>query len=168
MVALAEGDAARSLQLADEALASREQLGPGSQVVRAGFVVALESAFALGNQAKVEELLEIVRSMPPGVLPPVLKAQLERFKARVAAVRGEGQAVESGLIAAAGMFRELGVAFSLAVTLLEYGEWLVRQGRREEAEPLLDEAGYVFERLQATPWLDRLALATGRLVAASG
>jgi class 3 adenylate cyclase/tetratricopeptide (TPR) repeat protein len=168
MVALAEGDAARSLRLADEALRSREQLGPGSQGVRAGFVVALESAFALGNQAKVEELLEIVRSMPPGVLPPVLKAQLERFNARVAAVRGEVQAVESGLIAAAGMFRELGVVFSLAVTLLEYGEWLVRQGRREEAEPLLEEARMVFERLQATPWLDRLGRATGHLVAASG
>jgi class 3 adenylate cyclase/tetratricopeptide (TPR) repeat protein len=168
MVVLAEGDAARSLRLADEALQSREQLGPGSQGARTGFVVGLESAFAMGNQAKVEEFLEIVRAMPPGIRPPVLDAQLERFGARLAGLHGDAEGVESGLTAAAAMFRELGVSFSMAVTLLEHGEWLVGQGRREEAEPLLAEAASVFDTLQAGPWLDRLSRATGHLVAASG
>ena len=43
----------------------------------------------------------------------------------------------------------------LALTLLEQGEWLVEQGRADEAEPLLGEAHEIFERLGARPWLER-------------
>ena len=50
--------------------------------------------------------------------------------------------------------------FYLAVTELEHAEWLAGQGRDEEAEPLLVEAHEIFERLEATPWLERL-VATG-------
>jgi hypothetical protein len=39
---------------------------------------------------------------------------------------------------------------------LEHAEWLVAQGRAEEAEPLLAEARELFERLRAVPWLERL------------
>jgi hypothetical protein len=45
--------------------------------------------------------------------------------------------------------------FWLAVTLLEHGEWLATQDRAVEAAPLLEEAGTIFERLGAGPWLDR-------------
>jgi hypothetical protein len=41
------------------------------------------------------------------------------------------------------------------VTHLEHAEWLDGQGRSEEAEPLLAEARETFERLEATPWLER-------------
>ena len=44
----------------------------------------------------------------------------------------------------------------MAVTLLEHGEWLMEQNRGNEAEPLFSEAGQVFERLKAVPWLERL------------
>ncbi|MFN8232399.1 MAG: hypothetical protein U0V56_02580 [Actinomycetota bacterium] len=46
--------------------------------------------------------------------------------------------------------------FWMGVTLLEHGEWLMGQGRPHDAEPLLDEARGIFERLRATPWIDRL------------
>ena len=45
--------------------------------------------------------------------------------------------------------------FYLAVSELEHAEWLAEQGRAEEAEPLLAEAREIFERLGATPWLER-------------
>lgn len=51
--------------------------------------------------------------------------------------------------------REHSLIFDLAVTELEHGEWLVRQGRSDETEPLLAEAQETFERLEATPWLER-------------
>ena len=41
------------------------------------------------------------------------------------------------------------------MTWLEHGEWLGEQGRADEAEPLLAEAREIFERLGATPWLER-------------
>ena len=47
--------------------------------------------------------------------------------------------------------------FWAAVTDLERAEWLVERGRSSEADSLLDAAGEVFERLEATPWLDRVA-----------
>ena len=59
--------------------------------------------------------------------------------------------------AAAALFREFGIVFHLAVAQLEHGEWLAAQGRSDEAQPLLAEARETFERLQATPWLERSA-----------
>ena len=65
--------------------------------------------------------------------------------------------VEERFRSAAGLFREFGLVFHLAVTQLEHGEWLVAQDRAEDAQPLLAEARETFERLQATPWLERSA-----------
>jgi hypothetical protein len=57
---------------------------------------------------------------------------------------------------AAGRFRELLVPFYLAVVRLEHAEWLTAQGGADEADQLLAEAREIFERLEATPWLERL------------
>ena len=40
--------------------------------------------------------------------------------------------------------------------LFDYGRWLVQTGRTEEAEPLLEEARTIFERMKATRWLERV------------
>ena len=69
--------------------------------------------------------------------------------------RAVRRTVEQGFKTAAAIFREHSLIFDLAVTELEHGEWLVRQGRSDEAEPLLAEAQETFERLEATPWLER-------------
>jgi hypothetical protein len=52
------------------------------------------------------------------------------------------------------------------VTLLEQGERLAADGRGDEAEPLLAEAREIFERLEARPWLERLAHVEGEKAAA--
>ena len=83
-----------------------------------------------------------------------------RLKARLAARRDEGDEAETGFRAAAALFRELGMPFWLAVSLLEQAEWLAVEDRAAEAEPLLAEAREIFERLEATPWLERIALAS--------
>ena len=59
------------------------------------------------------------------------------------------------------MFRELAVPFWMAVTLVEHGEWLVGAGRAYDAKPLVDEAGEIFERLEAAPWLERVDRVVG-------
>jgi len=66
----------------------------------------------------------------------------------------------AGFKTAIGMFREMSVPFWMAVTLLERGEWLVQQGRADEAEPVLAEVRTTFERLAARPWLERLEKAS--------
>jgi len=53
--------------------------------------------------------------------------------------------------------------FWLAVTLLEHAEWLIEQGRTEEAVSLLAEARELFEGLMAQPWPERVAAASEQL-----
>jgi hypothetical protein len=156
----AQGRHAEALDAAREALAGLE-FGPGSQAVKVGLVEGLEAVLSLGALDQVEELLGTVDGLRPGELPPYLDAQATRFRARLAAARGQPDRAEAGFKAAAGLLRETGVVFWLAVTLLEHGEWLATQDRAAEAAPLLEEAGTIFERLGARPWLDRLRLSGG-------
>ena len=83
-------------------------------------MVAIEAALALGERAKAEELVVRSRRFRPACGHRILDAQAQRFRARLAAsddgsrraLRGRGEAG----------FRELGILFWLAVTLLEHGE----------------------------------------------
>ena len=66
---------------------------------------------------------------------------------------------EDAFKSAAGMFREIGAVYWMAVTLAEHGEWLVEQHRTDEAVPLLEEANGIFERLGARTWSARATMA---------
>ena len=71
-------------------------------------------------------------------------------------------------MAATAAFRTLAMPFWTAVVLLEHAELVARDGRQSEAEPLLAEARGTFERLRATPWLERVEASSAvRLVAGS-
>jgi class 3 adenylate cyclase/tetratricopeptide (TPR) repeat protein len=112
------------------------------QAVKQGLVWAVESALQMGHTSRADELLRSVEGLPPGLRAPFLEAQAQRFRARM---NGDIE----GFKAAAAGFREYGIPFWLAVTLLEHGELTGDQA-------LLAEAREIFERLGATPWLERL------------
>ena len=137
----AEGRLRDALSDGEATLETAPTLGMAFQGVKWGLVEALEAAFALGESTKIEELLAIIESIPAGSRPPYLDAQARRFRARLA-----GDA--AGFRGAAARFRELEIPFWLGVTLLELGE-----------EPGLTEAHEIFERLGATPWLERVSAA---------
>jgi class 3 adenylate cyclase/tetratricopeptide (TPR) repeat protein len=144
----AEGRLREALTDAEATIEASTTFGIASQSAKQGIVEALEAAFVLGEPAKIEELLGSIEAVPPGTRPPYLEAHAQRFRARLAHdVAGYGSATA--------LFRELDLPYYLAVTLLEHGESLVGQGQAAEAEPLLAEAMEVFERLAATPWLER-------------
>jgi hypothetical protein len=82
---------------------------------------------------------------------------VSRFKARIAALRGDAADAERLFRGATGLFRELAVPFHLAVAQLELAELLVAHGRDDDAGPLLAEVRGVFEHLAAEPWLERVA-----------
>ena len=135
----AGGDQAAALEAGEAAAAGADVLGIGHQIVKQGLVEATEAALALGREGRARELLAKLDAIPPGLRPPYLSAQAHRFRARL-----EGD--PSGFRAAAEAFGDLSVPFWRAVALLELGE-----------EPGLTEAREIFERLQATPWLERAA-----------
>jgi len=156
LVLRAEGKPEAALAAAEAALQSGQELGRGSVAFKVGIVYAIESALELGNEARAVELLETIERLRPGEASAFLGAHGLRFRARLAAARGDDSA-PARFSAAAAIFRELGLPFWLAVTLLEHAECLIAGARRSEADPLLDEAREIFARLEARPWLERLA-----------
>ena len=116
-------------------------LGSTFLTVKLCFVEALEAAFALGDTAKVEELLGTIESLRPGERPRLLEAHAHRFRAKLTGDEKRFRAAEA-------LLRELELPFDLAVTLLEHGEATVN-------DALVAEAREIFERLGATPWVER-------------
>jgi class 3 adenylate cyclase/tetratricopeptide (TPR) repeat protein len=147
----AEGKPREALAAADQVIDAG--LGSTFLTTKLGRVEALESAFALGDTVRLQEAIDEIDALRPGERPPMLEAHAHRFRAKLTND-------EAGYRAAAALFRERSLEFWLAVTLLEHGESLAERSRVAEAEPLLTEAREIFERLEATPWIERAA-ATG-------
>jgi class 3 adenylate cyclase/predicted ATPase len=141
----AEGRLEEALEAGTATLTTVETMGPSFQAVKHGVVDALEAALALGDAAHADELFAFVDNLTPGVRPPYLDAHALRLRAREA---GD----EKGLAAAAARFRTLSIPFWLAVTLLEQADATDDGG---EAARLRTEAREIFERLGATPWMER-------------
>ena len=161
-VRLAEHNVQGALKAAEQAFATREAHGIANQNARQGFLHALEAAVALGDEAKANELLEIVEALPQGLRPPFLEATAHRFRGLLAR---DDPGADRHFTAAAAQLRALELPFYLAVVQLEHGEWLTARGRPDDAHPLLTEARDTFEYLQAVPWLERLDSAAPGAVA---
>ena len=146
-------DAADAAELA---LAVGPALGHSHENFKEALVEAVEASLSLGDIERAERFLSLVDGLPEGRKPQYLQAQVARLRARLHQVQDLHDDVEPGFKRAAGMFRELGTPFWLAVTLLEHGEWLASQGRPDAPASLLEEAREVFERLGARLWLERL------------
>ena len=152
---LARGDAGDALRVAESVLETASEVGFAQEYVKESFVVALEAALGLGDLDKARELLELIDGLLPGQLPHFLQAQSLRFRARLAGVAGDSASADRLFRQTTGLFRELAMPFYLAASMLEYAEWLERQGRQGDATPLVSEAREIFERLGAAPWLER-------------
>jgi class 3 adenylate cyclase/tetratricopeptide (TPR) repeat protein len=162
---LMAGDAVQALEAAELAFTQRETMGITQEYGKQSFVTALEAALELNDLGKVEEMLVIVEALPPGRSSQFLQAQTSRFRAHLAARQGAGEEADRRFKRATGLFRELALVFYLGVTQLEHAEWLAGEGRAE-AEPLLAETREIFERLGATPWLERAGARVGAEVSA--
>ncbi len=151
----AEGDHAGALAAARRGLALREELSMVDIAVKESFVEAVESSLALGDLELADELLLLSASLDPGDLTPFLQASADRLRARLHAARGSEDGVEDGFRSAGALLREFGIVFHAAVAELEHAEWLVAQGRADEAGALVSAALETFARLEARPWLQR-------------
>jgi tetratricopeptide (TPR) repeat protein len=155
-VRLAEGRMREALTAGEHAIDGRQTLGLGSQDVKQGYRNGLEAGLALGEVDTVERLLRIVEDSPVGLRPPYLAALAQRFRARLA---GDAPEADRLYAAAAAGFAAIDVVFDVAVVQAEHAEWLSRIGRPAEAEQLLARVRETFDRLGATPWLERASAA---------
>jgi hypothetical protein len=147
-----EGKHREALADAEATIEAGLVLGINQQAVKQAIVEGAEAALELGELDKVEELLALVESVPPGSRSRYLDAHAKRFRARL-------EADAAKYDEAASIFRRLDIPFWLAVTLLEKSELT---GDEESVA----EAREIFEGLKATPWLERAAMsATARVPA---
>ncbi len=138
-----------------------EMVSAASDPVRLLWPVALWATLELGQLDDARALVKMLDDLPPGHIPPYLRAELARGRGVLAAAEDRHEAVEPDLGAALAAFRALGYPYHLALTQTDLAESLSMQGRSDEAEPLLAEAIETFERLRARPALERAQRISG-------
>ena len=153
MVLRAEGRPAEALEAVASSLAFADRVAITSFGPKYCLDIGLASAFDLGDEAKVDELLGLIEAVPPGHSSPRIRATGARYAARRA---DDDATANASFSAAEELYRSIPAPLELAETQVEHAEWLVALGRVDEAQPLLDEARARFEPLRATPWLERI------------
>jgi class 3 adenylate cyclase/tetratricopeptide (TPR) repeat protein len=156
MLSLADGKAAQAVTAARRGMEALELLGVDHHGVKESLVLAMEGALAGDDLQTADEILALIAQLPRARRPRFLDAHVLRIRARLGGRRGDAASPDQGFTAAATAFREMSLPFWLAVTLLEHCEWLNSEQRQDDLRPLRAEAGEIFQRLGAAPWLRRL------------
>jgi class 3 adenylate cyclase/tetratricopeptide (TPR) repeat protein len=159
----AEGQYEQALAMGERTLALPIGLANGGTQGKEALRVAMEAASTLGDAGKLEQLLGLIEHLRPGELFPYLRALGARFGAHLAILRGDTDSPPAGFNTAETICREEKFVYPLAATQLEHAEWLIGQGRSDEATALLKEAGDTFERLRAQPWMERVQRARAQV-----
>jgi hypothetical protein len=168
--ALALSEGRYELLVADGVAPVREavdSLGPLHEAFRIQWPDTLQAAIATDRLELADELLELLESVPRGLVSPYLRAELHRGRGLVAAAKGAGEAVESELRAAIDGLRELGYPYALGRAEIDLAEWLIDQGRHAEAAQLLTDAVARVTPLRAAPLLARASELLSRVPAAT-
>ena len=156
VVALAAGHAETALPAA---LAAQTDafagLGGAADAVRIGWADTARGAITLGRLDDARSLIALRAELPPGRVPPYMRAHLALAHARLALAEGRGDEVEPNLQTAIDHFTELGYPYDLAVAQTELASWLAAQDRAEEAGALVAQAIDTFTALRALPDLER-------------
>ena len=156
LLANAEGDRERGLELLERT--SREGFasqGASSESVRITWPEAVQAALALGRLEAARELVALFSERPRGVVAPLLRAELDRAKALVAAVEGDHAEARRSFELALEAFTDLEYPFWRARTANDLGESLIDMGRSDEAAAHLRAAADALAALGAQPELDR-------------
>jgi tetratricopeptide (TPR) repeat protein len=145
-----------ALRHARAILAHASSLEISHDWLRWAWPLATRAAHDLADSAATRELLALLDSHQPGHLAPMLRAERDLVRARVAAQNGERDAAASFAVAITGL-RELSTPYHLAHGLLDHAEHLTRLGEVDAATAAVAEACDIAHRLRCQPLLDRAA-----------
>jgi len=129
-------------------------LGATHEATRWAWPLAVRAAWELDDTATIHELLAVLDALQPGQLPPMLRAERDLVRARLASGNGDQ------FTAAIASLRELSTPYHLAHGLLDYAEKLTGLGQAEAAAAAADEAAAIAVQLRCQPLLDRAAALT--------
>jgi class 3 adenylate cyclase len=161
LVDLAEGftaaarrQPAAALGHARAILARAGALGISNELLRWAWPLAARAAYDLGDTAAVGELLALLDDHQPGHLSPMLRAERDLARARLAAAHGDPDAA-AAFTAAITSLREQSTPYHLAHGLLDHAWYLTRRPDASAAAIAAGEARGIADRLRCQPLLDR-------------
>jgi class 3 adenylate cyclase/tetratricopeptide (TPR) repeat protein len=154
LIGEARGDSAAALQHARAALEQIPALGLRSGEIDWSWPVASRAAHALGDAAAAAELLALLDAHPVGHLTPVLRAERDLTRARLAGCGHDG-APDRRFETAIAELRRFPAPHHLGHALLDYAEQLSVAGEHAAATSAVGEARQIAERLRAKPLLVR-------------
>ena len=134
-IAAARRQPEATLRHAQATLAHADTVGVDHEATRWAWPVAARAAWELDEGTATTELLAMLDALQPGRLTPMLRAERDLARARLASDNG----VES-VAAAITSLRELSTPYHLAHGLLDYAQVLTRRGEAEAAAAAADEA----------------------------
>jgi class 3 adenylate cyclase/predicted ATPase len=152
VTAAARGQLEDALHHARRALAHVDAVGFG--MLAEGWALAARAAFELRDIAAARELLALLDSQQSGHAVPLLRAERDLARARLAGHDGD-PAAGAAFAAAISTLRELGRPYYLAHGLLDQARYLMGQDDAEAAAIAVQEARDIGRRLRCLPLLDR-------------
>ncbi len=154
--AAARGQPENSLRSARGVIERADAIGISHELIRWAWPLAARSAHELGEAGTIQDLLAVLDGYAPGYLAPMLRAERDLIRARLAGGMAD-EASAAALRAAISGLRELSTPYHLAHGLLDQAEYLHGRGDTEAAEQAIAEARGIAEQLGCQPLLDRAA-----------
>jgi hypothetical protein len=154
--AAAYGQPRNTLRLAHGTLAHAGALGIGHEFLRWAWPLAARATHDLHDTAATGDLLALLDSYQPGHIAPMLRAERDLARARLAA-DSDDSAAGAAFAAAVGALRELSTPYHLAHGLLDHAGYLTRLGNAVAAAAAAKEARDIAGNLHCQPLLGRAA-----------
>jgi hypothetical protein len=150
---------AAALRHARAALDHADVLGISAEYPRWAWPLAARAAHDLTDAATVGELLALLDGYPAGQLAPMLRAERDLARARLAAADGhpaaDPDAAGPAFAAAIAGLRQHSTPYHLAQGLLDHAAHLAARGETEAATAAAGEAVGIAARLGCQPLADR-------------
>ena len=143
-----------ALRHARDTLSHVGALGISQECLLWAWPLAARAAHDLGDTTAIGELLTLLDSYQPGDVAPMLHAERDLTRARLADDHGDPDAAALFAAAVAGV-REHGTPYHLAHGLLDQAQHLSRRGDADAAAAAAGEARDIAQRLRCQPLLDR-------------
>jgi tetratricopeptide (TPR) repeat protein len=144
--AVERGDPEEALKLTRRA---RREPGVSGDALRESYMIAVEAALTMGDEAAIAEVESFVAGLPAALATPLLRSGRARLQAERAHQAGDDSTARGFEQEAVSLLRAVGARGLLVRALLECAH------RRQDREALA-EARSLCEELKATRWLERV------------
>jgi tetratricopeptide (TPR) repeat protein len=153
-IAAADGQPDGALRHARDVVAHAGAIGMSHEGLRWGWPLAARISYQLRDTGAIRELLALADSCRPGQLVPIIRAERDLLRARLAGRDGD-HAARAALTAALTGLRDVGSPYHLAHGLLDHAEYLIGVGDGDTAATAVTEARGIGDRLNCPPLLER-------------